>query len=389
MKIAMVFDGLQYGGIERVGIDYARLLVSMGHSVTVYNLVPSHNDMEQDFEKSIDFINIQFPRFMAPEIYSKYVKRGLGYKLLYLLAYIIMNCADEIYKLILKSCKKLSGDYDIVIAFSGHYNDLTFVAKGFLKSSKKVCWLHGALYGYAIISDGFLNLYNKIKNLVVLNDNLQDEVFETNKQLKDLNIKKMYNPSFIASKPIDEKKVGDLKKKYGKYFMMVGRLDKQKDQLMIIKALEYIRKKYGFNEKLVLVGDGDTRKRLEKYVEEHKLTDFVIFEGNRNDVQNYYSAAHLFTHASPLEGLPTTLIESLYFEVPIVATDSMPGVREVLGNSQYGMIVPIGDFKQMGEKIYEMYTNKELYIGYQKKSKMRFNDFSPENIMNELKEKIL
>ena len=31
MKIAMVVDGLQVGGIERVAADYAKLLLSLGH----------------------------------------------------------------------------------------------------------------------------------------------------------------------------------------------------------------------------------------------------------------------------------------------------------------------------------------------------------------------
>ena len=39
MKIAMVFDGLQIGGIERVGADYAKLLIELGYEVTVFNLV--------------------------------------------------------------------------------------------------------------------------------------------------------------------------------------------------------------------------------------------------------------------------------------------------------------------------------------------------------------
>lgn len=389
MKIAMVFDGLQYGGIGRVGIDYAKLLLLMGHTVIVYNLNPSLTEMEKEFDNNVKIVHINFPRYMAPEIFSKYSKRGFGFKLLYPCAYAVVTCIDILYKVLLKISAKLSENYDIVIAFSGHYNDLTFVSKKYLKGFKRICWLHGALYGYAIISDGYLNLYNKIKNLVVLNDILQEEVLITNKQLKGLNIKKMYNPSFIAFRQVDNMKVALLKEKYGHFLMMVGRLDKQKDQLSIIKSLEYIREKYGFSEKLLLVGDGNTRQLLEEYVIRHNLQNSVFFEGNRRDVQNYYAASYLFTHASPLDGLPTTLIEALYFEVPIVATDSIPGVREILGNNQYGVITPIGDFKQMGEEIYKMYMNSDVYNEYKMKSKERFLDFSPEKIMQELQNNIL
>ena len=37
MKIAMVFDGLQIGGIERGGTDYANILCALGHEVTIVN----------------------------------------------------------------------------------------------------------------------------------------------------------------------------------------------------------------------------------------------------------------------------------------------------------------------------------------------------------------
>ncbi len=384
MKIAMVFDGLQVGGIERVGTDYARLMNQLGHEVTVFNLVPSQTDMERELPGSCKVVHINFPRKMAPELYSKLIKRSFVFKCAYPIAYGIITVADTIYKFILCKKKKFQERYDIVIAFSGHYNDLTFVALDFLKTSKKMCWLHGAIYGYALISDGFLNLYNKIKNLIVLVDIFQDEVLVSNKQLS-LNINKIYNPSFIADKAINNNKVEILKKKYGSFLIMVGRITKDKDQLTLIKALEYIRRKYKFNKKLVLVGDGEKRAGLEKYVKSHGLENTVFFEGNQNDVQNYYKAAYLFVHSSPLEGLPTTLIEALYFSLPIVATDSLPGVREIIENNTYGIVTPVGDCNMMGEAIYKMYQDKELYENYKKKSIKKFKEFSPETIKEQLK----
>ena len=41
MKIAFVFDGLQFGGIERVGIEYIKLLSSRNYEITVVNLLPA------------------------------------------------------------------------------------------------------------------------------------------------------------------------------------------------------------------------------------------------------------------------------------------------------------------------------------------------------------
>ena len=47
MKVALVFDGLQVGGVERVGADYAKLFINLGHDVTIINLNPKLQDMNK------------------------------------------------------------------------------------------------------------------------------------------------------------------------------------------------------------------------------------------------------------------------------------------------------------------------------------------------------
>ena len=197
-----------------------------------------------------------------------------------------------------------------------------------------------------------------------------------------LNVHKVYNPSFVKKTVVDEKVVEERRIEYGNFLMMVGRMGADKDQITLIKAYEYIKNKYQFSEKLLLIGDGVMREQLEQYVQEHKLESQVLFMGSQYDVQNWYSAAYLFVHSSPAEGLPTTLIEALSFDLPIVATNSMPGVGEVLDGGKYGEIVPIGDWGKMGEKIYQMYHDKELYMDYKKRSSQRACDFSPDEIKN-------
>ena len=71
--------------------------------------------------------------------------------------------------------------YDVAVGFSGHYNDLSFVAYNFIRSKRKIAWLHGALYQYIMSSQGFETLYKKIKNLVVLVGDGQEEVFAVHK----------------------------------------------------------------------------------------------------------------------------------------------------------------------------------------------------------------
>ena len=167
---------------------------------------------------------------------------------------------------------------------------------------------------------------------------------------------------------------------------MVGRLAPDKDQKTAILAIEHLNKKYNLNKKLVLVGDGIKREELEEFVKERGLEEVVFFEGNRSDVENYYSAATVFVHSSPLEGLPTVLLEAMSFNLPIAATDSIPGVREILQNSQYGLISPVADAEGLAENIYTIYSDEKVCAELVKKAERRLNDFEPENIKQQLQE---
>ena len=222
MKIAMVFDGLQIGGIERVGADYARILTSAGHDVTIINLRPHLTDLEKEFPSSCHMVHFNYSRKLTPEQYNKAIRMWNWGKY----AYPVIATALFPLNIALKMISRIkeNNHYDLAIAFSEHFNDLTFVADDFVKAKHKLCWLHGALYTYLLLSDGFLNLYRKIKNLVVLVESGQHEVFEYNKFLH-LNIHQLYNPSFIAEKRVNNNEVRRLQEKYGKYIVMVSRME--------------------------------------------------------------------------------------------------------------------------------------------------------------------
>lgn len=222
MKIAMVFDGLQIGGIERVGADYARILTSAGYDVTIINLRPHLTDLEKEFPSSCHMVHFNYSRKLTPEQYNKAIRMWNWGKY----AYPVIATALFPLNIALKMISRIkeNNHYDLAIAFSGHFNDLTFVADDFVKAKHKLCWLHGALYTYLLLSDGFLNLYRKIKNLVVLVESGQHEVFEYNKFLH-LNIHQLYNPSFIAEKRVNNNEVRRLQEKYGKYIVMVSRME--------------------------------------------------------------------------------------------------------------------------------------------------------------------
>ena len=378
----MVFDGLLVGGITKVGLDYYRLLKDMGHDITIVNLRPNNCTQEEFFDTKI--IHFNYPRNLAPEKYSRLEKMYSFGRFVYPLAYTALRVVNLVYSAFYKVFIDFT-KYDLIIAFSSHYNDLSFVAYGFARNSNKLAWVHGALFEYVLNSEGFLRLHKKINNLIVLSDSNQIVLDTCNKYLR-LSIYKLYNPTLIANKPIDENKVHQLKEKYGDYCLMVSRISKDKDHITAIRAMKYYNEKYSDNKKLVFVGDGELRRDIEKYVSDNKLEDTVFFEGSRNDVQNYYRSAFMFIHSSPLEGLPTTLIEALYLGLPIVSTNSLPGVGEVLDGGKYGLVSPVGDYQALGDNIYKLYTDKNTYNSLVSKGYERAKEFNPSNIAPRLHE---
>ena len=241
MHIAMVFDGLQIGGIERVGADHAKILCDMGHQVTVINLNSEYREMEKEFPTQCKVVHCKFKRKYSPENYFWMSEKGGKYVIAYPLVYFAISVFNRLYKIYFHiSNTYLKKNYDIAIAFAGHTNDLSFVGNSFVKSNKKMCWLHGALYSYLLMSIGYLKEYIKIKNLIVSVDDAQEEVLMYHPGL-NLNINKLYNPILISNKAVNENKVNELRKMYGKFAVMVARFSyPQKDHYTVAEAIKIL-----------------------------------------------------------------------------------------------------------------------------------------------------
>lgn len=373
MKVAFIFDALLYGGIERVGISYLNFLVEDGHEVDVFVLNPD------DVESIIDEIPSEckiykkkVSQYICPSRYWYIAKRFWWGKLIFPFVYIVIYAFLQIYGLWFR----IKGKYDLAISMAGHMNDLTVNAYNLIRSKKKLAWLHGSLIEYMCISPGNERAYSKIKNLVSLNSNGDNVCFNFNKHLrKYLNIKKIYNPCFIKQRGIDDSFVQELKNKYGRFILMIGRMDTPKNPVSVIKALEYVYAKYKQTFNMVFVGDGPMLAEYKEYAYSTKLKDYIHFVGNDSNPQNYYNAASLFTFASYSEGMPTVIIEAMTYGLPIVTSDT--SVREILEDGKDGLISPIDDHFALGEDIYKVMTNSEIWQKYSTLSLERAKVFSP------------
>jgi glycosyltransferase involved in cell wall biosynthesis len=118
----------------------------------------------------------------------------------------------------------------------------------------------------------------------------------------------------------------------------VGRLAKEKNWPTLIKAVAPVLKKRS-QTRLVLVGDGNERKSLQKLTTELGIEQQVQFTGNisHSEVIAHLKAADLFCFASVTETQGLVTMEAMAAGLPVVAVDAS-GTRDVVTHEQEGLL---------------------------------------------------
>lgn len=138
---------------------------------------------------------------------------------------------------------------------------------------------------------------------------------------------------------------------------MVARFSKQKDQMTLIKAVEYLIKEKQENINLLLMGTGKTRKKCEQYINEHNLNNHIkIIEGKFTDL---ISKVDLFVLATHYEGFGLVLCEAMAANTPVIGTN-VPGVNEVIIHNKNGLLVKENDIHDLAEAILKMKNDTTL-----------------------------
>lgn len=129
----------------------------------------------------------------------------------------------------------------------------------------------------------------------------------------------------------------------------VGRLTEQKDHGTLLRAISEVNRQQPV--RLVVLGQGDRRKELEGLVEELGIGQIVEFAGFDPNPYRYIAAADVFALSSRWEGFGNVLVEALACGVSVVSTDCPSGPSEVLGNGEYGELVPVADSSALARSI--------------------------------------
>lgn len=144
---------------------------------------------------------------------------------------------------------------------------------------------------------------------------------------------------------------------FNKFILTISRLEKEKNVLMLIKAMNNIVKRFP-KSALIIVGDGSLKGEYENLVATLGLSANVIFEGWKSDVSRYLKSADMFIHTSNYEGFGMTLVEAAFSGCPIITTN-VGLVGDVL-DTESATVVEVGDMKALVSAIERLIKMPEI-----------------------------
>lgn len=201
---------------------------------------------------------------------------------------------------------------------------------------------------------------------------------------KILNIRKekihlAYNSTFRKEIDLLSKKKININffNKRDKFIVSLGRLEKVKNHLMLLKAFKISSEKIK-NLKLLIVGDGSNKINLLQYIKKNNLQKKVkIINFNKNPFP-YIKKANLVVHTANYEGLCNVIIESLFLKKFVISTNCPVGPSELISKG-IGFLVEVNNHKMLSKKIIFFFKNK---IKFKKQNLNRLLKILNPNINN-------
>ncbi len=122
----------------------------------------------------------------------------------------------------------------------------------------------------------------------------------------------------------------------GRRFLAAGRLEPQKDFASLIRAFG---RGANASDRLVIIGEGGQRQRLQRLIDTLALGDRVSLAGQSEQIERWMARSDVLVLSSRYEGLPGVVVEAMAAGLGIVATDCCASIAGLLGHGRFGTLV--------------------------------------------------
>ena len=137
----------------------------------------------------------------------------------------------------------------------------------------------------------------------------------------------------------------------------VGRLYPQKNFPLLLSTFAEFAPRHS-NLKLIIAGEGQFRKDLERRIDELRIADRVYLAGERSDIPNLLLASDLYITTSLWEGNPLSVIEAMAAGLPVIAS-AVGGIPDLIEEGIDGLLVPPDDRQELLHAMSDMMDSPE------------------------------
>ena len=140
--------------------------------------------------------------------------------------------------------------------------------------------------------------------------------------------------------------------------LIAGRLKKFKGHILLLSALKYL-----INDipdlKLIILGDGEEKKNLVKFVNNNVLNSWVVFAGYSNEVCSYFKGTDIVVAPSLAEPFGLIVLEAYSCSKPIVTFD-VTAFNENVINNETGYLITPYNIEELAQKIKHLLQHKNI-----------------------------
>jgi len=320
------------GGAEIFTQHLAEHMVARGHQVDIVTGLLSKPSIEYDnWQKEIDVINgVNVYRVKVPDI--KYAGVMVG-----------------IWRMLFKSMRlNQRNDYDVI-----HSHIFPAMVCGALskRGKKLIITLQGGDIGEYKESARFIRMLEM--PFIVWSLRRADLVHCVSTHIAEAAKRLGAGEVTVIPNGVDTSifRPGDkqqLRKKLGynprgKIVVSTSRLTPKNGMDYLIKAIAPLG-----NVKLIIIGEGEQRKRLESLIQGLKLKNRVSLLGAmpHHELPQYLAVADAFCRPSVNEGFGISFIESMACRIPTIGT-AVGGITDIINSGENGILVPPEDARTL------------------------------------------
>lgn len=338
-KVAILLPWLKMGGTNKIALHFMKelsqycdvTLILSEHTGELLSQLPDNIHLIVDTMRPFkdifkeDLRKLRIGRLLEDVIYYGHIKMK-------------KDSVDNYRYLVQRHGYICDTEFDCAISYHGQSPERLLNLLFRTHAKKKVAWIHGE----------FSNTTDHCRRMNVYYDQLDRMFFVSNHTLNSFLDKFTMDRSkcTVYYNPIDRQEIMDkaglsCEPEFDPAFinlLTVGRVSAEKGQDMIPAVTRRLLDA-GHNVRWYIVGDGDTRPKVESLIRQHGVEENVILLGTKTNPYPYMRSCDLYVQPSYTEGYSTTICEAGMLGKAIVGTKPSGGIYDQITNGEDGFIV--------------------------------------------------